>query len=144
MSDRKPLVCLFLSLLLGLSWQLTVAQAGGEKPQVLMVDHDKKGFVYTLNGHALGAKESLLLVLSEARRADHRADPEIQILISEAAKLSEIQNLIGIAYKAEFTKYRLFVFDADKQQMSELKYSHAVPFSTAGTIQEQAVAPERH
>jgi len=125
-----------LSLLLSvvLMWLTPHVQAEETKRHVLIADYAKGGFTYTVDGRAPKENEGLLLALSRTRSADLNPHSDIVVLVHERAKLADVFNLIGIIIKADYAAYRVFVFDSDKRDMTELKYSAPVPFSTDGRI----------
>jgi hypothetical protein len=83
---------------------------------------------------ATKANEGLLLALSNARSADRNSRSEIVLLVDERDKLADVYDLIGLVIKADYSSYRVFVFDADRRGMNELKYSAPVPFSADGKV----------
>jgi len=103
------------------------------KCHVLIADYVGNGLLYTVDGRIPGENEGLLLALSRARAADP-ADTSIVLLVHERATLADVYNLIGMIVKADYTGYRVFVFDSDKKSMTELTYSAPVRFSADGNI----------
>jgi len=123
-------------LLLGvlLTWVMPCVQAQEAKRHILIADYLRSGFTYTVDGQSPKANEGLLLALSRARSADPSPKPEIVILVDERGKLSDVSNLIGLVIKADYSTYRVFVFDDDTKSMTELKYSAPAPLSRDGSI----------
>ena len=121
-------------LLLGvfLTWPMLYVQAQETKSHVLIADYSRSGFSYTVDGHPPKSNEGLLLALSRARSADPNRQSEIVVLVDERGKLSDVSNLIGLVIKADYSSYRIFVFDADRKAMTELKYLEPMPFSADG------------
>jgi hypothetical protein len=130
-----------IRILLGIVICLTsiaaIAQGGSEKHSVLVVGFGDSGSTYTLDQKPVPRNKGLLLTLSEARAREDNGNPELIVLIDERTRLSEVGNLIGLAGKAGYLRYRLFVFDKTKHWMSEIRYSSAMPFSGVGSLQKQ-------
>jgi len=132
MSNGKYLVRLLVVVfLIGMSPH---ALPDETKSHVLIADRDESGLVYTLDGSVPEENEGLLLALSRVRSADPDPDSEIDILVHEQAKLSDIYNLVGMVIKVDFARYRVFVFDSDKRSMTEIQFSTPVKFLSDGNI----------
>lgn len=128
---------ILLGVVISLTSILGIAQGVSEKHAVLLVDFGVSGSTYTLDQRPIPRNKGLLLTLSEARAREENDNPELIVLLDERTRLSEVGNLIGIAGKAGYLRYRLFVFDKTKHWMSEITYSPAVPFSGVGRLQKQ-------
>ena len=99
---------------------------------ILMVDTTKDGYVYVIDGRLLKKKQGLLMALSITREGDPDPNAQIDLLVHQSARLSDVYNLIGIIIKAGYSNYRIFVFDSDKKTMNELEFAQAIPFSPTG------------
>ena len=135
MNSRTLALCLVFGAML--TMRMVCVQAQETKRHVLTADYSASGFSYTVDGHAPKANEGLLLTLSRARSADPSPQSEIVVLVDERGKLSDVSNLVGLVIKADYSSYRVFVFDADRKAMTELKYSTPVPFSTDASIHNE-------
>jgi hypothetical protein len=123
----KMKFCALLSIFFLVLPPLLDADAG---PAVLVMEKSASGLTYLLNGKEIGKTEGLLLALSRCRDADTGKDPELTILASEELPFVDITQVMGIAGKARYFRFRVFVFDKHKRVMYELTYSKSVPFST--------------
>lgn len=106
--------------------------SGKPRPVVLMVDRGPSGFIYKLNSSTVSG--DLLLALTKLGLPEVSLDSEAILLVHEDIKLSAINNLIGIMAKAGMVYPRVFFFRRDKELMTELTYSKAVPFSADGHV----------
>ena len=87
------------------------------------------GLTYLLNGKAVGKTEGVLLALSRCRDADAGKDLELTVLACEELPFVSVTRVMGIAGKARYFRFRVFVFDKQKRVMYELTYSKSLPFS---------------
>jgi hypothetical protein len=122
----RVLVFVTLSFALAASSSLG-GPSGKPRPVVLMVDRGPSGFTYKLNSATVSG--DLLLALTKLGHPEVSMDSEAILLVHEDMKLSAINNLIGIMAKAGLAHPRVFFFRRDKELMTELTYSKAVPFS---------------
>jgi len=113
------------------------AHAQENKRHVLIADHSKNEVSYTVDGRSLKPSEGILLALSRVRSADPSPRSEMLLLVDERSKLADVANLIGLVIKADYSSYRVFVFDADKRGMTELAYATPVQFSADGSVPSQ-------
>ena len=97
-----------------------------------MMDYANHQFVYSVDGRVPKKRDGLLLTLSLVREADPSADAGIDVLVTSRARLSEVFNLIGKVIKADYSSYRVYVFDSDKRSMVELRYGKTEPFPSSG------------
>jgi hypothetical protein len=113
-----------------------VSAGRSEKPRpvVLMMDRGPSGFTYILNSKPVSG--DLLLALTKMGATEVSSDSEAILLVHEDVKISAINNLIGIMAKAGLVHPRVFFFRRDKELMTELTYSKAVPFSAEGRVPE--------
>ena len=98
-------------------------------PAILVMEKAASSLTYTLNGKAVRKSEGILLALSRCRDADAGKDPELTVIASEALPFSSVTEVMGIAGKARYFRFRVFVFDKQKRAMYELTYSKSLPFS---------------
>jgi len=106
--------------------------SGKPRPVVLMVDRGPSGFIYKLNSATVSG--DLLLALTKLVPPEVSQDSEAILLVHEDIKLSAINNLIGIMAKAGIVHARVFFFRRDKELMTELTHSKAIPFSSDGHV----------
>jgi hypothetical protein len=134
----------FVILLMTFLFVLPVLLAGGEEQQsgsaILVMDSSSSGITYLLNGKSISKNEGLLLALSRCRDIDARNDPELILIASEKLSFMNVTEVMGIAGKARYFRFRTFVFNKDRRVMYELKYSKPMPFST-NPVAKDAVRP---
>ena len=135
MNRIRVLVFVTLSFALAASSSLG-GPSGKPRPVVLMVDRGPSGFIYKLNSATVPG--DLLLALTKLGHSEASLDSEAILLVHEDIKLSAINNLIGIMAKAGMVHSRVFFFRRDKEMMTELTYSRAVPFSADGHVPDAA------
>jgi hypothetical protein len=131
-------------LLMTFLFVLPVLLAAGEERQpstaILVMESSASGITYLLNGKSISKNEGLLLALSRCRDIDARNDPELILIASEKLSFMNVTEVMGIAGKARYFRFRTFVFSKDRRLMYELNYSKPMPFSTNPVVKD-AVRP---
>ena len=118
------------SVLLGIFlFALPSRLAADAAPAILVMEKVASNLTYTLNVKAVRRSEGILLALSRCRDADSGKDPELTVFASEALPFSSVTEVMGIAGKARYFRFRVFVFNKQKHAMYELTYSKSLPFS---------------
>jgi hypothetical protein len=88
---------------------------------VVLIDHDPRGFNYTINSERVQDPLLKLSKLKEWREA------EVILLVHDKVTLAMVNNMIGILSKAgHVAPPRVFVFDSNKNAMNELNFTYAV------------------
>ena len=126
---NKIAICAVFSIFL---FTVPILLAADSEPSVLVIEKSASGLTYLLNGKEVEKTEGLLLALSKCRDADAGKDPELTVLASEELPFVSVTQVMGIAGKARYFRFRVFVFDKHRRVMYELTYSKSVPFSTVG------------
>ena len=96
----------------------------------LVMESSSSGITYTLAGKSISKSEGLLLALSRCRDADPTKDPELILIASEKLPFLKVTEVMGVAGKARYFRFRTLIFSKDKRMMYELNYSKPMPFST--------------
>jgi hypothetical protein len=92
-------------------------------------DYLASSFVYRIDGHALRKGEDLLLALSRTHGSDSES-PSTCLLVHERARLSDVTNLVGLMIKAGYAEYKIYMFDSQKRQMTELRLLPPIAFAS--------------
>ena len=134
--NKARFVTLFLSFLFALP--VLLATEDGQRPgsAILVMESSASGVTYLLNGKKITKNEGLLLALSRCRDADSRKDPELIVIASEKLPFMNVTEVMGIAGKARYFRFRTFIFTKDKRIMYKLDYSKALPFSTNPAVED--------
>lgn len=122
----------FLILVCVLPVSIFADQHRGRNAAVLMMEKGAKGITYSINGRPVSKEEGLLLALSRRRDADSTKDPELTVIASEQLSFKDVTEVMGIAGKARYFRFRVLVFDKNKRVMYQLNYSQPMPFSETG------------
>ncbi len=132
MTTRRLLLSTLFCVLF-LATTLAVAKRGGSSDRlVVMIDHDSRGFKYTINSEKVS---DLLLALSQRRKG--QAEPEVVMLVHHETTIAMVNNVIGILSKAGYEAApRTFIFDSYKKAMNEVNftYSPRIAFSAKGDV----------
>jgi len=121
-----------LLLVLTVMVSLTTLAAGGDETKnlVVMIDHNPRGFSYTIDGKESGP--DFLTYLNEHGSAWPAPQTKVVLLVHERASLAMVNNSRGMIIKAGYEPPRVFQFSNDKRGMIELTFLPAIPFSVRG------------
>jgi hypothetical protein len=105
---------------------ISAAQKADIDPVIVFVDKGPSGFVTRVNSKI--PSKGLLFTLSEIH--DSGAAPnEAVLLVHEDVNFSRLINYLGIMRKAGYINPRIFFFSRNKDWMTEITKSGAMPFS---------------
>jgi hypothetical protein len=99
---------------------------------VVMIDHDRHGFTYTVNSNKV---QDLLVALSNLK--EDGSEAEVVLLVHHRVTLAMVSDMIGILSKAGYVAPpRIFVFDSNKIAMNELSFTYypRIPFSATADV----------
>jgi hypothetical protein len=127
---KAKFATLFMSFLFVLPVLFATEEDRRSGSATLVMESSSSGITYILNGKSISKSEGLLLALSRCRDADSREDPELILIASEKLSFMKVTEVMGIAGKARYFRFRTLIFSKDKRVMYELDYSKPTPFST--------------
>ena len=94
---------------------------------VAMVEMKAGKLSYTIDSKSVLPKDLLAAFFSLVERKGE--DSTVVVIVDVRAPISQYGIVYGFAAKAGFTRVRNFVFNAERQSMSELKFGPSIPFS---------------
>lgn len=108
------------------------AEADPSESVVVIIDRDPQGIVYRVDSQVTPSDE--LLHRLDEKLVRSQRPPPLFVLAHQDVSLSTIENVRLLAVKAGYGQPRVFYFQKNKNWMTELKFSQAVPFSDDGNV----------